>query len=133
MNEHVSYDDYQLKYHDLSLVDTLKYVDTTSYWNHPLDVYFNMIESMYSSGALTLNTTGEILRQCGFAVTLGVDRDMNALKDDSSESLEELKTKYIGFDGSWLALKVVSIVCPAKEVFRQKIALFRNYTKRPEQ
>ena len=84
MNEHVAYDDYQLKYHELALDKALTYVKNVSYWNDPLDVYFNMIESMYSTGSLTLNTSGEILRQCGFAVTLVIDRDMNALTDDSS-------------------------------------------------
>ena len=84
MNEHVAYDDYEPKYHELALDSTLKHIKYVSYWNDPPDVYFSMIESMYSTGALTLNTTGEILRQCGYAVTLAIDRDMNALTDDSS-------------------------------------------------
>ena len=130
MNEHVAYDDYQLKYHELALDKALTYVKNASYWNDPLDVYFNMIESMYSTGSLTLNTSGEILRQCGFAVTLVIDRDINALTDDSSQNMEDLKTKYIGFEGTWIALKVVNVICPSRNMFRQKIALFRNYTKR---
>lgn len=44
--------------------------------------------------------------------------------------MEDLKTKYIGFEGTWIALKVVNVICPSRNMFRQKIALFRNYTKR---
>ena len=44
--------------------------------------------------------------------------------------MEDLKTKYIGFEGTWLASKVVNVICPLRNMFRQKIALFRNYTKR---
>ena len=50
----------------------------------PLNVYFNVVDTMYAAGAITLNTYGEILRQCGSLVSLVVDRDMNALTDDSS-------------------------------------------------
>ena len=131
MNNHVSYDDYQLKYHQIEAFSNgIKHIDNASYWNMPLNVYFNVVDTMYAAGAITLNTYGEILRQCGSLVSLVVDRDMNALTDDSSQSMKDLKTKFIGFEGAWLALKVVTIICPRQSLFRQKIALFRNYTKR---
>lgn len=53
---------------------------------------------------------------------------MNALTDDSTEELKKLKTKYTGFEGIWIALKVVNVIRPTEGVFRQKIALFRNVT-----
>lgn len=84
MNNHVSNDDYELKYHVPNINKKLAFVDYASYWSNPIDVYFNMIDVMYSAGAITVNTYGEILRQCGFLVTLAIDRDMNALRDDSS-------------------------------------------------
>lgn len=108
----------------------LNYIDHTAYWNNAPEVYFSMVESMLATGGLALNTTGEILRQCGFGVTLAVDRSMNGLVDTTAQDMKDLKTKYIGFEGTWLALKVISVICPREELFRQKIALFRNFTKR---
>lgn len=128
----MSYDDYALKYHELTIPDKSKHICYESYWNHIPDTYFSIIDAMYSNGALTLNTSGQVMRQCGYAVTLAVDRSMTALNDSSSQELKDLKTKYTGFDGTWLALKVVSIVCPRENAFRQQIALFRNYTKSPK-
>ena len=118
MNEHVSYDDYELKYHEPSLPEDLDYFDSTSYWNNPLDVYFKVLKTIYSQEAFTLNTQGQVLRQAGNLVTLAVDRDMNAMTDDSAEELEKIKHKYSGFEGSWIALKVVNVICPKKEMFR---------------
>ena len=92
-----------------------------------------MIDTIYSTGSITLNITGDVLRQCGSAVTLGIDRDLNALNNESIEELQRMMTKYTGFEGTWFASKVVNIICPAKSLFRQKIALFRNGTKLPQQ
>ena len=77
-----------------------------------------MLKTIYSQEAFTLNTQGQVLRQAGNLVTLVVDRDMNAMTDDSTEELEKIKYKYSGFEGSWIALKVVNVICPKKEMFR---------------
>ena len=45
-------------------------------------------------------------------LTIGLDRDMNALTDDSRDELEKMKTKYKMFEGPWIASKVVSIINP---------------------
>lgn len=59
---------------------------------------------------------------------------MNALRDDSTEEIKQMSTKYTGFDGPWIVSKVVSIIRPNENLFRQRIALFRNYImqKKPE-
>ena len=136
MNRKMSFDDYVSKYHFLAIpqeLKNLKFVESHTYWNNAIDIYQKMIDAIYSTGSITLNITGDILRQCGYAVTLGIDRDLNALNNDSIEELEKLKTKYTGFEGTWFASKVISIVRPNESLFRQKIALFRNCTKLPPQ
>ena len=135
MNEHYEGDDHVKKYHELSLPDTLDYKQWCTYWNLPMSVYFSIINQIYTNGALTLNKPGDLLTQCGYRIVISVDRDMAAARNDSTEEMERLKTKYTGFEGVWLALKVVNVVCPVKNMFRQKIALFRNYTmyRKPQQ
>lgn len=129
MNQRMSYDEYLSKYHKLELESTLlKFDDKKTYWSNPLDMYFKLVDIMQATGALTLNVNGDILRQCGYQETLVVDRDMNILKDDSAEELERLKTKYTGFEGPWIVSKVVSVIRPVENLFRQRIGLFRNYT-----
>lgn len=61
MNEHYEGDERVKKYHELSLPKTLDYIQRCTYWNLPVNVYFNVIDSMYSNGALTLNKPGDIL------------------------------------------------------------------------
>lgn len=136
MNQRMSYGEYMSKYHKLGLESTtLKFDDKKTYWNNALDIYFNLVDIMQATGALTLNVVGDILRQCGYEEVLVVDRDMNALRDDSTEEIKQMSTKYTGFDGPWIVSKVVSIIRPNENLFRQRIALFRNYImqKKPEQ
>ena len=126
MNNHMSYDDYAPKYHEIDAIKTLKYFQSSSYWNATLNVYNDSVYSIEQNGAIVLNVTGDITRQCGSMLTIGLDRDMNALTDDSRDELEKMKTKYKMFEGPWIASKVVSIINPQKQIFRQKVALFRN-------
>ena len=67
------------------------------------------------------------MRQCGSLINIGLDRDMNVLTDNSRVELEKMKTKYKMFEGPWIASKVITTINPQTQVFRQKVALFRNY------
>ena len=77
-----------------------------------MNVYNDSVHSIEQNGAIVLNVTGDITRQCGSMLTIGLDRDMNALTDDSRDELEKMKTKYKMFEGPWIASKVVSIINP---------------------
>jgi len=61
MNDHFEGDDHVKKYHELPLPETLSYKQWCTYWNLPVDMYFNIIDSMYTNGALSLNKPGDIM------------------------------------------------------------------------
>ena len=132
MNNHASYDGYVPKYHDVDAIDALKYFQSSSYWNASLNVYNDSLRSIIENGSITINMAGNICMQCGMILNIGLDRDLNALTDDSRKELEKMKVKYKLFEGPWLASSVVSNFYPSTASFRQTIALFRNYTFKKE-
>lgn len=97
MNTYMSHDDFVAKYHGLNLLPDKTYMTRHTYWAMRVNTYEEVIDSMYSTGAMTLNTDGQLLRQSGCGVTMFVDRDVNALTDESVDTLKNTKSKYSGF------------------------------------
>lgn len=132
MNTGISYDDYAAKYHEMDLIQTLKYFQSSSYWNASLNVYNNALQSIIENGSIVINVTGDIMLQCGSLYNISLDRDIKALTTDDISELEKLKTKYKIFEGPWLVSSVISMMRPIEQTFRQNVALFRNYTMKEQ-
>ncbi len=58
---------------------------------------------------------------------MSLDRSISNVKTDSKADLEKEKLKYKEYEGLWYNAKVVNIVSPATESFRQKVVMFRNF------
>lgn len=132
MNAHASFDNYVPKYHEVDVLKSLKYFQSHSYWNAGLNVYNDSMRSIIENGSIVINMTGNVMLQCGMILNIGLDRDMNALTDDSKRQLEKMKVKYKVFEGPWLISNVTSHFYPMTRIFRQNVALFRNFTFKKE-
>ena len=128
MNNNASFDKYVPKYHEADTLRTLKYMQSSSYWNASLNVYNDSVQSFIENGAITIRVTGDIRRQCGELLNICLDRSMNALTGDSKTELENMKKKYKLFEGPWVVSSVTSVFQPSNLTFKQKLALCRNFT-----
>ena len=102
------------------------YAINESTWDNTSDTYRRQMSSLVDNGSLIVNMQGHL----GLFPGCGVNVDMRV--DDAfqhrmpSGSLPSTK-KYDTMDGSWIASSVRTFFTPHKSLFRQNVALVRNW------
>ena len=129
VNNRIDGTGYQKKYITSSLLPSLNFFKSSSYWNNSLSIYDNIVAMLEQDAALVLNITGELKRQVGTFTLVSLDRSLANLTNDSKQQLEEEKLKYKMFEGIWFNSKVQNIISfkSNQPSYRQKVALFRNF------
>lgn len=98
-----------------------------SYWNNEVDMYGYGLDALMKLNSLVINTSGEILRKPGSLVAISLDRSLNTVTEADRDNLEETKNKYLAFEGLWIVNKVLHILEPQKQIYRQNLTLSRNF------
>lgn len=106
---------------------TLNFLARGSYWNNDFNIYENFYKTLTEDNSLVVNCPGNITRCPGLVVNVGIDRDINKMINDSREQLNDMMNRYKGLESLWIIAKVVNIVEPQKQRYRQNLVLFRNY------
>ena len=96
-------------------------------WNNTVDVYNSLTADVLGDNALVVNTTGQILRKPSDAVFIQLPQDKSDLKSDDEDAYKDWEIRYKELTGLWITAKVVHIISPQQETYRQNLVLFKNY------
>ena len=96
-------------------------------WNNAVDVYNCLTADVLGDNALVVNTTGQILRKPSDAVFIQLPQDKSDLKSDDEDAYKDWEIRYKELTGLWITAKVVHIISPQQETYRQNLVLFKNY------
>lgn len=98
-------------------------------WNNAVDVYNCLTSDILGDNALVINTTGYILRKPSDAVFVALPQDKSDLNSDYESARNDCELRYRELTGLWITAKVVHIVSPQNETYRQNLVLFKNYAQ----
>lgn len=116
-------------------IDDLNFKHRGSIWHNDYNIYESLKRSLFETNSFVVNAVGDITCQPASHIQLVVDRSSkDGSGGDSPQDLENLKSMYQFFDGSWITAKVKSIIVPRygegsgnDGLFRQNLVLFRNF------